>query len=91
MSRAEQQALIAYPRDIEKKMSGTIDHNLTRRNAYIKGYEQAVRDLALTWEDMREVYVTFDSLDRESRSTFNMGIEEYFQEALRRFNEKKHE
>ena len=43
MSKAEQRALEAYPYDYPE------------REGYRKGYEQAEKDLALTWEDIRVI------------------------------------
>ena len=60
--------------------------------AYFEGYNEAEKDLELTWEDMRELYIIFAEID--------VGIElcktdimsetiGYYQEVLKRFKERK--
>lgn len=81
MTRAEEAATIAY---------GGIP--LARR-AFIHGYEQAEKDLALTWEDMQRIHEITDELVERMEAQI---IEPYFrseqtfyEEALRRFNKNK--
>ncbi len=52
MSKAEERALKAYP--IKIAVREGFDENLRERKGFIKGYHQAEKDLALTWEDIRE-------------------------------------
>ena len=62
------------------------------RPAYIAGYHQAEKDLELTWEDIRELYIIFAEVDVEidfyktDIKTETLG---YYQEILRRFKERK--
>ena len=61
---------------------------LKERNAYINGYIQAEKDLALTWEDIDKIMQIEGYLNRytkiplEGRITFCSAV-------LRRFNESK--
>ena len=56
------------------------------------GYHQAEKDLELTWEDIRELYIIFAEVDVEidfyktDIKTETLG---YYQEILRRFKERK--
>jgi hypothetical protein len=50
--------------------------------AYIRGYHQAEKDLALTWEDVKLIWNITDEMD-------NMPEEEFYQEVLKRFNTQK--
>lgn len=46
MARAEERALEAYPRYIQAThLYGTYDLNMTEREAFRKGYEQAEKDI----------------------------------------------
>jgi hypothetical protein len=50
MSKAEEAACKAYPYNRDYRGQG--DSNSKFREAYINGYHQAERELALTWEEM---------------------------------------
>jgi hypothetical protein len=50
MSKAEEAACKAYPYNGDYRGQG--DSNSKFREAYINGYHQAERELALTWEEM---------------------------------------
>ena len=83
MSRAEDRALEAYPynraytdNDIE------YDGNFCNRLPYIEGYNQAEKDLELTWEDMKLIWNITDEMN-------NMPEEEFYQEVLKRFKDFK--
>ena len=70
---------------------GDADNNICR-NAYRQGYEQAEKDLALTWEDamhFRVVYDILDTLQENEELNVCPMSKEYYEEALRRFNELK--
>ena len=60
-----------------------------KRVGYQKGYEQAEKDLALTWQDIARI----DDMLREVESCIacsdlpTMGREDYYTEVLKRFNE----
>ena len=57
MSKAEDRALEAYPKDIEEYVDvngvkSVVDNNSWQRTIFLKGYHQAEKDLELTWEDI---------------------------------------
>lgn len=59
MTKAEQRAFEAYP-NVEQPVwdesyPKTLFVRHTERNAFIKGYEQAEKDLALTVEDIKTI------------------------------------
>ena len=64
------------------------------KNAYIDGYQQAQKDIELTWEDIRELYIIFAEVDTEIEfckcdiKTETIG---YYQEVLKRFKAQKGE
>jgi len=47
-----------------------------------KGYAQAKRELALTWEDIRDIRLIIDGMLNENQP---FGLDGFYQEALRRF------
>lgn len=54
-----------------------------RRNAFVKGYEQAEKDLALTWEDIKaidELLTLVYDPDNEK---------DYYQRVLEEFNKRR--
>ena len=82
MSKAEEKAVRAYT-----------DHEgftfKEERKAFLKGYEQAEKDLALTVEDLKELieeiipFVDSDTLERE----IPWASQKYYEELLNKFNE----
>lgn len=85
MSKAEEEAIKRYPK------IGLYD-NLMKRKGFIEGYQQAEKDLELTWEDMRELHIIFESLDVDielSRSKLREETLGYYEEVLKRFKELK--
>lgn len=52
-----------------------------------KGYEQAEKDLALTWEDVQLIWQLCDIVNEE-RPTL-CGSHDFFTEVLKRYNEKR--
>ena len=61
------------------------------KNAYIDGYHKAEKDLELTWEDMRELYIIFAEVDVEielCKTDIQAETIGYYQEVLKRFKEK---
>lgn len=101
--RAEQKALEAYPDtytkyrkegDPEGVKSGicTIpDTHDLERISFVNGYEQAEKDLVLTWEDikcideiMSAIITSVDAIDLASWND-----EKYYTEILNRFNKSK--
>lgn len=57
---------------------------LAEKYAFIDGYEQAEKDLALTWKDMELIYHLSDEIPYMEHNDF-------FKELLKRYNEKKKE
>ena len=96
MSKAEERALEKYPKKIEwvgNQWDGApFDVNSGNRIAYKQGYEQAEKDLKLTWEDIAEILDVTDVIandDSMEERLKTMSEEEYCQEVLKRFKEVK--
>lgn len=84
LSRAEEMALKAYPRDEDREL------NFRRTNyriAYERGYKQAEKDLALTWEDIRKIVTLFSEVSFECFDT--KSANEMCEETLTRFKQFK--
>ena len=85
MSHAEEEALKAYP---PRTIAANYD-TIARRDAFEYGYLKAEKDLELTWEDMRELYIIFAEVDVEIELCKADNIKSetigYFQEVLKRF------
>ena len=92
MTKAEEKALEAYPAMIAKciifpETKGS-DFNTGFRKAYQKGYEQAEKDLELTWEDIKtieQIITTSDWYDFEING--KLWSKEFYEEVLKRFKE----
>ena len=86
MSKAEERAKERYwlkPNNIETQ---------EKYAAYVEGYKQAEKDLALTWEDMRELYIIFAEVDTEielCKTDIKSETIGYYQEVLKRFKNLK--
>lgn len=84
-------AMKAYPKEKggSYRQFGCIkyDKHSEERNAFIKGYEQAEKDLALTWEDVQllDFYAMECQVEESKGRKFNSS-QEFFEEVLRRFN-----
>ena len=87
--RAEQRALGAYPRP-ELHGNSNIHYDLddNRREGFIEGYEQAEKDLALTWIDIRNILSIADEVEQENDCNVKVKSE-LCEEVLRRFNNSK--
>ena len=84
ISKAEERAWKAYP--YENGMKGLICEN--SRQLFIQGYEQAEKDLALTWEDMRKIIrINEEMMDDPEAHPEWMDEQPFYEEMLRRFNE----
>lgn len=86
MSKAEERALVAYPNE------HFVDHTYAEmcRGFYEEGYEQAEKDIALTWEDIKtieQIITTSDWYDFEISD--KLWSKEFYEEVLKRFNEAK--
>ena len=95
MSKAEEAALKAYPKETRDITGFVVDigHPQYMRDLYIEGYHQAEKDLELSWEDMRELYVIFAEVDVEIELCKADNIKSetigYYQEVLKRFNKER--
>lgn len=103
MSKAEERALEAYPKmsrisephniiPADNKSHYLGDANEEKREGYIKGYHQAEKDLELTWEDMRELYIIFAEVDTEielCKTDITAETLGYYKEVLKRFKAMK--
>ena len=87
MTKAEERALEAYP--IHPTLPNEVkDYIAAEQQAYRKGYEQAEKDLALTWEDIGtilQIVAKGDWYDFEISDKF----QEFCEEVLKRFKETK--
>ena len=78
MSKAEDLSQNRYPTMAEKY-------------AFRDGYEQAEKDLELTWENIRELYIIFTEVDTEielCKTDIKPETLGYYQEVLKRFKYK---
>lgn len=80
MSRAEERALEAYP-----AKRGHLHDMPFLRDGFIHGYEQAEKDLALTWEDMELLHRLF----AEEEDNFSKHDKYFYTEVLTRFKQYK--
>ena len=55
---------------------------------YNNGYEQAEKDLALTWEDVNLIDSILIDMQDEGVERYG-GLRQYYEEALKRFNEQR--
>ena len=91
MSKAKERALEAYPKSIVEQEGiydiSSYDRNSLERKAFIKGYHQAEKDLALTVEDIK----VLDNMLSGNTGGIDalMGSDKWYEEVIRRFNELK--
>lgn len=87
MSKAEEAALKAYPKETRDITGFVVDigHPQYMRDLYIDGYHQAEKDLELSWEDIKviEKLLGFDNIIESPK--------EFYQEVLKRFKNMKDE
>lgn len=93
MTKAEEQALKAYPRATRDIGGMVVDigHPQYMRDLYIEGYNQAEKDLELTWQDIRRILDAADKLaiDYGSEKLNEIGYDDYCKEVLARYMETK--
>ena len=102
--RAKEAALKAYPKFIEyypHVPSSTCgpdgftpavkDHNAFGRQLFQEGYEQAEKDLALTWEDIAKIDAIILDVNNEFALDYSKEIDrqKFYEEVLKRFKEAK--
>ena len=95
MSKAEERALEAYPKDIEeyidvKGVKSIVDNNSWQRTIFLEGYRQAEKDNELTWEDIGAIDNLLWDLSVE-HSKNHSSNEVYYKEVLKRFKAQKGE
>lgn len=83
MSKAEERALEAFP-----------GHGFIHDRCVFRfGYEQAEKDLALTWEDVQDLWIKTQEymaeLKRVKLEEFPSSSRELFEEVLRRYQSAK--
>ena len=94
MSKAEDRALERFPVHKGASKEWIESHLKGICSDYIEGYHQAEKDLALTWQDIETIYDIFDwmanddGLDNDPNFDYS-NREQYFKEALKRFNKYK--
>ena len=92
MTKAEKAALNAHPPVIVSFYPSTVapivkrDANEEIRKVFQEGYEQAEKDLALSWEDMK---LAFGCVNEAIDNCEGKTKQEIFEDALRRFNEQR--
>ena len=99
MTKAEEAALKAYPKEIivaYGPLPGAdgpceFDNNLPYRIGYQEGYEQAEKDLALTIDDVERLHTFLYAAKNNKHGvfTFTRLSDEQYEEVLRRFQESK--
>ena len=66
------------------------DSNLHNRYCFKRGYKQAEKDLALTWEDMRKIIrIDEEMMDDPEAHPEWMEEQPFYEEMLRRFMEAR--
>lgn len=66
--------------------------NCSSKKAFLYGYNQAEKDLELTWEDMRELHIIFADIDTDielCKTDIKAETLGYYQEVLKRFKDLK--
>lgn len=91
--RAKEAALEAWPVQLVRTNFDTheFDENIQAREVYIQGYEQAEKDLALIWEDIKLICdIDRDTNHEEVLSEGDIpSNEEHYEEVLKRFNKQR--
>jgi hypothetical protein len=94
MSRAEEAALKAYPpkftsgkRYAKRVQSEKVDTHAPIRKIYLKGYEQAEKDLALTPDDIK--LITKIHYEIVFKDTTGIKVGDVASEVLKRYLEAK--
>ena len=90
MSKAEDRALEEYPIESHEMY----DDLYKQRNAYIKGYHQAEKDLKLTWEDISKILSISEQLKiswwfKDNEQTKQIGTKVFLEEVLKQFKNYK--
>ena len=97
MSKSQERAMETYPVEIcgytvECRVGAKPepqDWNEERRKCFQEGYETAEKDLALTWEDIKEIQHLLDVVWSEQEITAPIDEDTIYKEALKRFKKTK--
>lgn len=96
MTRAEEAAYDAYPKKSAVSGVSMIGNNdrddfKFQRDIFRRGYEQAEKDLALTWQDIRRIVKIADAeLGRHTQDELaEMGEEKYYETILEKYNQPR--
>lgn len=84
MSKAEKRAIEAYPIESHEMY----DDLYRQRNAYVKGYHQAEKELELTIEDVYDIWRLYNEVCSEGQI---FGHDETNEEVLKRYKKMKGE
>ena len=89
MSKAEEAALKAYPKETRDISGFVVDigHPQYMRDLYIEGYHQAEKDLELSWEDLATIGKLGDDFIKHNHTP--MSDEKFYKEVLKRFKDFK--
>lgn len=93
--RAEELAKQLYPDPKLENYDDILVYRADRDNAImgrvnvVRVYEQAEKDLALTWEDIKEIQRLLDVVWSEQDITAPIDEDTIYKEALKRFNEAR--
>lgn len=89
MSKAEERALEAYPKETRGIGGIVVDigHPQYMRDLYIEGYHQAEKDNELTWEDVREICTQSVLVEIDLGGL--VSDERHYTEVLKRFKNLK--
>lgn len=90
--RSEEAALKAYPYQRATHFPDgfqEFDRNAVARTLFQEGYEQAEKDLALTWEDMAKIDAIILDVNNEFAVDYSKEIDrqKFYKEVLKRFKE----
>ena len=98
MTKAEEAALRAYPptfsfgkKDAKRIQAESVDTHQPIRTIFIRAYEQAEKDLALTWEDVAKIDAIIMDVNNEFAidNSKEMSSQKFYKEVLKRFNKLK--
>ena len=98
MTRAEEAALRAYPptfssgkKDAKRIQAESVDTHQPIRTIFIRAYEQAEKDLMLTWEDIAKIDAIIMDVNNELAidNSKEISRQKFYKEVLKRFNELK--
>ena len=89
MSKAKERAWEAYP-DYPTMDGGYVTQRKPRK-VFIQGYQQAEKDLALTWKDVAHIVILADTImDDHDEEWRKLGVEAYYTAVLKAYNDAKH-